>query len=232
MLMAVMKFVIRQWLALSLLVALVLPASAEIYEWRDDAGDRHFTNSMNDVPADEQAAVRVIVTEAPAQGDKDAKGDAGELPCATQSAEASTPAPRLAQVVYGNPESSPAYAEGVRDALMALAGDRSAEGRGSVQINGPLAVNNSNAGGLAYGYGGFGAFPWYYPFVTTGFDRGRSRFLTLRLLLQDQFQLDRDGPFAFERFPQIGIGPGLDPFLPRGLPPPHAPVYEGNVLFR
>lgn len=141
-------------------------------------------------------------------------------------------ATQLAQTIYGNGGYARAYAEGVQDALVALAGERMGGGRGTVQINGPLAINNSSAPGIGYGYGGFGAFPWYYPFVTTGFDRGRSRFLTMRLLLQDQFQLDRDGPFAFERFPQIGIGPGLDPFLPRGLPPPHAPVFEGRVLFR
>jgi hypothetical protein len=82
----------------------------------------------------------------------------------------------------------------------------------------------TSGGGYGYGY------PYAeYPLVTTSFDRGRSRHLTLRMLLQDQFQLDRDGPFFHERMP-IGVGPGLNPFLPRGLPnriPPGA-----RVLFR
>ena len=78
--------------------------------------------------------------------------------------------------------------------------------------------------------GAYPPWPWYYPFVTTSFDRGRSRHQTLRMLLQDQFQLDRDGPYAYERWNQPGLGPALAPFLNRGLP---FPVQQyGRVIYR
>ena len=216
----------HQWVALPLSFMLALPAAAEIYEWRDSDGNRHFTNSMIQVPAEQQGAVRVIVAEPPLAEERSRALEKAAPPCTSPAAQ-----PPQAETVYDYSGYREAYAAGLEDALVVLATERHAGRSGTVQINGPLAVNNTNAGGYG-GFGGFGAFPWYYPFVTTGFDRGRSRFLTMRLLLQDQFQLDRNGPFAFERFPQIGIGPGLDPFLPRGLNPPHAPVYGGRVLFR
>jgi hypothetical protein len=106
-------------------------------------------------------------------------------------------------------------------------------GGGGVQINGPLAVASNRASegsGVGYPYGFYPPWPWYYPFVTTGFDGGRSRHQTLRMLLQDQFAIDRDGPFAYQRWDQPGIGPALAPFLPRGLP---FPVDQyGRVIYR
>ena len=74
---------------------------------------------------------------------------------------------------------------------------------------------------------------WAYgqPLVTTGFDRGRSRHLTLRLLLQDQFAIDREGPYGYvERFPPP-LGPRLAPFMRRGLPSYTVP-YGGLVVTR
>jgi hypothetical protein len=64
-------------------------------------------------------------------------------------------------------------------------------------------------------------YPYFYPeypLVTTSFDRGRSRHLTLRMLLQDQFQLDRDGPYVYQRSLPPPRGPNLRVVLPRGLP--------------
>lgn len=62
-----------------------------------------------------------------------------------------------------------------------------------------------------------------YPLVTTSFDQGRSRHLTLRMLLQEQFAVDRAGPYMFvERlippFGYVPMGPQLSPILARGLP--------------
>jgi hypothetical protein len=93
-----------------------------------------------------------------------------------------------------------------------------------VNIHGPLAVASANVDA------GYPDFVPYYPLVTTSFDRGRSRHLTLRMLLQDQFQLDRDGPFFYERLNPVGLGPGLHPFLPRGLP--NRVPRGARVLFR
>ena len=90
---------------------------------------------------------------------------------------------------------------------------------GAVQINGPLAVATSRVAessrrATAWSYP---PAPWYYPFVTTSFDRGRSRHQTLRMLLQDQFQIDRDGPYAYDRWDEPGLGPALAPVPHRGL---------------
>jgi hypothetical protein len=66
--------------------------------------------------------------------------------------------------------------------------------------------------------------------VTTGFDRGRSRHQTIRMLLQDQFAIDRDGPYAYQRWDQPGLGPALAPFLSRGLP--YGVSQYGRVIYR
>jgi hypothetical protein len=101
-----------------------------------------------------------------------------------------------------------------------LAQTMSAAGAGgSVRINGPLAVANATSPLPYYGY----LTPSYYPLVTTSFDRGRSRYLTLRMLLEDQFALDQGGPYVYQQryLPPFGnppLGVALNPFLPRGLP--------------
>jgi hypothetical protein len=189
-------------------------ARAEIYEWRDQAGSRHFTNNRDAVPPEHREGARVVVVEpaAPAM--------TVEPPAPAAPAEEPR---REAQVVYDEEGLRRAYAAGLRDGL-ALAEQAPAGGAAGIQINGPLAVADARAVDRDYGF----ALP-YAPFVTTSFDRGRSRHLTLRMLLQDQFQLDRDGPFLHERLP-TGNGPSFRVFLPRGLRDRLPP---GNrVLFR
>ena len=192
------------------------PCAAEIYEWRDASGDRHFTNSKDAVPADRQSSARVLVVErAPAA-----------VVVTQEAVEPARPQPiveeRRAQVVYDRADVEEAYAAGLRDALET---ERTVQPPPPpVQIYGPLAVANANVDS------GYGDFAPYYPLVTTSFDRGRSRHLTLRMLLQDQFQLDRDGPFVYQRLNPVGLGPGLHPFLPRGLTGRVPP--GSRVLFR
>jgi len=204
------------------LPALMLLASAargDIYEWRDPSGARHFTNDKQGVPAEYQTTARVLVTN-------------WEHPVVAEPAAPPEPAPPAppagAEVVTEGSALSDAFAAGMRAALE-LGG--AGGGGGAVQINGPLAVSSVRAP-EQYGYpsGFYPPWPWYYPFVTTSFDRGRSRHLTLRMLLQDQFQLDREGPFAYERWDQPGLGPALAPFLPRGLPYPVSQY--GRVIYR
>jgi len=180
-------------LAVLMLVLLAGAARADIFEWRDADGTRHFTNNKEGVPGTERA--RVMITEQPAS-----PGVAAPAPRPAEE-------PREAPVVYDYSRVRDAYVDGLQQGLaLARAG-------GGVQINGPLAVAGARGGSVVVP----GYEPFYYPFVTTSFDRGRSRHLTLRMLLQDQFQLDRDGPFLYERLP-TGMGPALSPFLPRGLP--------------
>ena len=191
------------WLAV--VVASLLVASTgrgEIYEWRDGSGARHFTNQRDLVPEPHQGSAQIVVRARPQP-----QGDLEPI------VEEAPPVPRSdgggAQVVSSR-SLEQAYESGVRDALAAAERGNEVVG-GNVQIVGPLAVAHSEAAGAAPFYDP------YYPFVTTSFDRGRSRHQTLRMLLQDQFQLDRDGPFVYQRMRPTGLGPNLSPFLRRGL---------------
>jgi hypothetical protein len=197
-----------------MLVAFADGARAEIYEWRDASGTRHFTNNKESVPPEQRAALRVVLVEPTVAAPAAAPQPLAE---AAQRDE-----PREAQVVYDELALRRAYAAGVQDGIDLASAPEPAV-PASVQINGPLAVANARAADAGYGV------PFYEPFVTSSFDRGRSRHLTLRMLLQDQFQLDRDGPFLHERLP-TGVGPSFRLFLPRGLA---GRVPPGNrVLYR
>jgi Domain of unknown function (DUF4124) len=195
---------------LAVMVAFVAVSTgrADIIEWRDAQGIRHFTNNQAEVPTAAQA--RVVVTEPPPK-------PGSPSPPETKPSEA----PHEAQVVYDYSQVTDAYERGLQQGLLLGRGG----GSNAVSINGPLAIASARAPSQ-YPYRFYP--PFDYPLVTTSFDRGRSRHLTLRLLLQDQFQLDREGPFRFERFP-TGLGPNLNPFLPRGLP--YGFPYGARVLF-
>ena len=205
--------------ALAAVVALLATTAwADIYEWRDASGARHFTNNKQGVPAEFQESTTVLVAEWPTA--------AVPVPVAAPAAPAAPPptsaGPPSATVV--GPSWNEAYAAGMQ-AGMELGGSG-----GGVQINGPLAIASSRASERDDFPGFYPPWPWYYPFVTTSFDRGRSRHLTLRMLLQDQFQIDRDGPYAYDRWNEPGLGPALAPFLPRGLP--YGVGQYGRVIYR
>lgn len=208
---------------LAAVCATVQVAGADIYVWIDAAGGRHFTNHRDDVPEAQRDAARVLIVERP-----------------RLAAPAVAPAPAPAAAA-DPPAVEAAYRAGLADGqrleVIASGGGGGGGGAatgGTVEIHGPLAVASASAreddalgwlpaGGWDPGWG-------YYPFVTTGFDRGRSRHQTLRMLLQDQFALDRAGPFAYQRWNRPGLGPPLAPFLPRGLP---LPVQQyGRVIYR
>jgi hypothetical protein len=196
-------------------------ARAEIYEWTDAVGARHFTNVKEALPPDQRSTARVLISEP----------EMPVAPSAPAAAAAPAAAPSEAEVVYDRAGWRQAYASGIRDGLALAQGSTGLAG-GSVNISGPLAVANARSETLRPSdyYYPYYYYP-YYPFVTTSFDRGRSRHLTLRMLLQDQFQLDRDGPFLYERVPPVGLGPNLQAFLPRGLPK-YFPAHGTRVLFR
>ena len=205
------------WAVIAALTLLASAARADIYEWSDPSGARHFTNDKRGVPEEYQDTAHVFVS--------DWSHPATDAP-AVAPAPADQPASQ-AQVATDLTGLEQAFEAGLRAAQMAGGGG----GGGGVQINGPLAVASTRPSESYVGYPGFyPPWPWYYPFVTTGFDGGRSRHQTLRMLLQDQFAIDRDGPFAYQRWDQPGIGPALAPFLPRGLP---FPVDQyGRVIYR
>lgn len=212
-----------RWLAIAAVVALTgTTAHADIYEWRDASGARHFTNSKQGVPPAYQDSARILLADWQSAAPAPAPAVvAGQAPSAV--------APQV-EVVTDAGGWDDGYLAGLQ-AGMNPGGGGGGSG-GTVQINGPLAVATSRASESqpAYGYGLYPPAPWYYPFITTSFDRGRSRHQTLRMLLQDQFQIDRDGPYAYDRWDEPGRGPALAPFLNRGLP---FPVQQyGRVIYR
>jgi hypothetical protein len=179
-------------IAVLALLWLAAPLSAQVYEWRDAGGSRHFTTDLEDIPAGQREQPQIVVREWQRQS-----------PAAPGAVVAE---PRQAQVVSDRPRREvvqvpPPVSQG-----------------GSVNIQGPLAVAEVVAPQVGSAYLPYVA-TYYYdePLVTTSFDRGRSRHRTLRMLLQDQFHRDRDGPFRYARFPN-GLHPRFQPFLPRGLP--------------
>ncbi len=187
-------------------------ASSEIYEWRDAGGARHFTN--------QKVRCRSLTRHRHASW-------CGHGPPSPGRPVLSRILPRGQRCGRGAGGFDAAglrrgVSSAVRDALAATVRENYGRG-GSVNIVGPLAIARTD---VAPPLPSFAPYP---AFVTTSFDRGRSRHLTLRMFLQDQFQLDRDGPFTYERIPPVGLGPNLDPFLPRGLP--HRFV-RSRVLYR
>jgi len=198
--------------AIVLMMFIAGSASADIIEWSDADGVKHYTNLKDEIPDEQRDSEKVIVNEL-ARHPPVSEAQAAEKRLDPPPAAAE---PRhQAQVIYDRSMDSAAYIEGLVRGLEAARGGGG--GGGSVQINGPLAVANAPAAASpAY-------LPPYYPsLLTTSFDRGRSRFLTLRLLLQDQFAVDREGPFIHERlgppFDHEPLSVNLHTFLPRGLP--------------
>jgi len=204
----------------------VLPRTgiADIYQWVDADGVRHYTNLLGAVPSAKRDSMQVVV-------DEQARRLPAESGVAATSDPALEPAPAPEPAAMANRVAvCEAYVAGlVRGFEVAEAvGTAPAE---TVEINAPLAVARVTNPPLP---------PWvvdgpYEPLVTTAFDRGRSRHLTLRMLLQEQFAIDRGAPFVYpERFlppyRHAPVGVGLNPFLPRGLP--HGAPRHTRVVVR
>jgi len=209
---------------------LAAPAMGDIIEWRDANGVRHFTNVRGEVPGDYQESAQVVVNEVArrqASHESDDEAAAVEASCTVSPRRAGRRASRLNGLA--NAAYDPRVEQAYDGNATAGAGGGAGGGGGGVVITGPLAVavgggnDGYAADGPPYGGGYWGFDPYYYPLVTTSFDNGRSRHLTLRMLLQDQFAIDRAGPYMYvERLiPPYGylpFGPRLSPVLARGLP--------------
>ncbi len=200
-----------------LVVVVPRVVAAQIYEWRDDSGARHFTNEIEDVPESQREGARVIVRAGRVAADAEpARVDEAPAAVAAAAPRESRAAPdrRMAQVVYDRshqwrrPQPTAAPPQPVVQDV-------------HVNIAGPLSVSEVvvapefSAAAPAY-------YPWYAPYVgprvATSFDRGRSRHRTVRMRLQEQFQYDRNGPSLYVTGP-VPLGPRFSAQLPRGLRP-------------
>lgn len=194
-------------------------AWAQIYEWRDAGGSRHFTNDMEDIPETQRDDARVVVRAAPIRE--------GDLAVESGGAEEDEESPRerrrrlrreryeqepvrSAQVVYDN---SFRFARPAPPVVPDV----------YVNIDGPLSVSNvivpqAPPVPIVYERPHYDPlYDYYYgPQVSTAFDRGRYRHRTVRMRLQDQFQYDRNGPSMYLAGP-IPQGPRFQTKLPRGV---------------
>jgi hypothetical protein len=177
-------------------------APADILEWQDAAGVRHFTNLKGEVPKAIRESAQVVVDEVARQPQP-----AGNVAAPVEAPRARAPSQpsagdRQAQVIYDRSRPSSAFLEGLQQGLEA-ARAATANG-GSVQINGPLAVASASSPPAYRTY-----YPpyYYYPFVTPPFDRGRWRHLTWRLLQEDLNALGREPPFDPRFGPQFWHAP-------------------------
>ncbi|MFI5398190.1 MAG: DUF4124 domain-containing protein [Candidatus Binatia bacterium] len=196
-----------------ILLCFASAARADIFEWQDAEGVRHYTNLKTEVPKEHQETAHVVVDELTRRPAAETLPAVPEQPAGAQPTQQG----REAQVADDRSMAPSAYVEGLERGLEL---GRTINAGGTVQITGPLAVA-STIGPAPY-YASFRPYS-YYPLVTTSFDRGRSRHLTLRMLLEDQFAIDQEGPFVFaERLlPPFGYRPldvARSPFLARGLP--------------
>jgi uncharacterized protein DUF4124 len=74
---------VRAWLLFCTMLAALAGgvARAEIYEWSDDTGTKHFTTSLERIPAEHRSSARVMVNDKSA-----AKADRSEPAAAPQPA--------------------------------------------------------------------------------------------------------------------------------------------------
>lgn len=179
--------------------------AAEIVSWTDNAGVRHYTNVPGEIPVLYRDTVETVVKDMPRTTAEE------DAPATVERSRPARERPRMAQVVYQRPPVSEEY---VRGFLEGVAYSRGGGRGGDVNIEGPLAIADAHVAPPPPTY-----YSDPYPLVTSAFDRGRSRHLTLRMLLQDQFQLDRGSPYVYPaRFLPPRLGVDLNPYHPRGLP--------------
>ena len=136
-----------------IVAALPATASADIFQWTDDAGVVHYTNLKSEVPKEDQASVHVVVDEAARR--QTTMTDAPVPDPRVPSTPVDPSQAQLVQALYDRSLWLSAYLEGLQRGLSA--GGAVASG-GSVEINGPLVVGGSSAWPAAYSYA------WPYPY--------------------------------------------------------------------
>lgn len=141
-------------------------ACGEIYLWQDPAGVRHFTNVREEIPAEYRERVQVVVSSVWLPKEEFRVEDkACEQEPSRQAQVVVVPERKRAAARVATLPTRPIIVQG-----------------GNVTIEGPLAT--------AFAPSTVNWTGWLAtPLVTTAFDRGRSRHLTLRQLAEEQIWL-------------------------------------------
>lgn len=193
-------------------------ARADILEWQDAEGVRHYTNLKDEVPPEQQS--RVVVDERARQPQASAAASAAEEKPQASVQEQAEPR-RDTAAADDRAEAAHAYVEGLENGLELA---RSVNAGGSAYVSGPLVVTIS--GSTPYDlysppwYSGYyplssGYYPFvsgYYPLLTTAVGRHR-----LHRHHKEIAQVERPGfPFTPAAGPPP-LGPSVGPVL-RGFP--------------
>lgn len=185
-----------RWFGIAVILLVALPGafepiSAQIYEWVDDAGDRHFDTSLEQVPEDRRAQARIVVRAA-TPGSADAAPDASASTAAGPNAEPTEPNPDESQRV--DPYESgwnAGFGAGWQAGYRAAAEEQpvcTAEPPVVVLESRPPVVFNNVP--LYDPSGAYYRSP-YDGTLTAPFDDGASRGLTSRNLIQQRRALER-----------------------------------------
>lgn len=171
----------RPLMALALVAFLTSAAGAQIYEWVDESGVRHFTNSVTSVPDTARTQPRIVVEASPTSNADDASGESRVQPKAGQGAGEARQRPATVAFEAGWSRGFAAARAG--DAPPSLV-------QPPVVIAGspqPVVVEipRYDPSGLFYRSPYTGA-------MTVPFDRGRSRGLTHRQQVEQLLQAQRD----------------------------------------
>lgn len=167
--------------AFGLVAFLTSIAGAQIYEWVDESGVRHFTNSIASLPDMARTQVRVVVEAFPTSSSDDASGESRVQPNTGQGASEAR-----------QQSANDAFEAGWSRGFAAAGVDHAAPSpvQPPVVIAGgsqPIVVEmpRYDPSGLYY------RSP-YTGTMTVPFDRGRSRGLTHRLQAEQLLQAQRD----------------------------------------
>lgn len=165
-------------LRLTIVAVLSLLASgarAEIWSWQDADGVRRFTNRADSIPDSERDQAKVVLTEPPVA--------AAEAPVVAprKAPERSEKVRRLAEIVYQR-STSQEYAEELLDQMQSNrrrpaalpVGEPEQRPAAPVVVVPPVLRPR---------------IARFSPLVSSGFDAGRERHVTMRMRLQDQFRL-------------------------------------------
>jgi hypothetical protein len=178
-----MKRIVHAILGAVIVVALSAMASADIFQWTDDAGVAHYTNLKSEVPAAYQGSVQVVVDEAARRQAAASDAPVQDPPASVAPAPEQPAQAQLVETLYDRSQWLSGYLDGLQSGLSA--GGAVASG-GAVEINAPLVVGGSSAypysdsygppyfSGCAWPYSYGCDWPYFYPGVAVS-HRERSR---------------------------------------------------------